>query len=403
MCPANRLGRAARQFVWGTLLVPLALACGAPASDEGLGDVPEWTLRRGLAIGSPDDPVYGLWAVGGVLVDQDRVYVLLAREGTIRVFTRDGEFVRDLGGRGSGPGELMLPMTMGWSKPGTLSIGDAELRRFTFYEVATGEVRTIPYHAYGPDAPGTARPVPLIALPESRAAAAPHPSDAAPEHGIFTTVPMVVLDTAGALRDTLTLLSAQNSVNITAGLVEHGTVRLSHPIAQGDNWRFAPDRSSIVVVEGGPWAGDGPAEFGVTMVHSNGDTLFHRRLAYAPRPIPDGYYDGEIETMLDYPEMSEAVAGQRAFTNAVREFYEQTRYYPPVTNVVVGSDGTAWIAGLDEDGERDWLVFDASGASIGRFRLPTRWHLGYANRNEAWVVERDALDIPYVVRYEIVR
>jgi len=35
----------------------------------------------------------------------------------------------------------------------------------------------------------------------------------------------------------------------------------------------------------------------------------------------------------------------------------------------VGSDGTAWIAGLDEDGEREWLV----------------------------------LDIPYVVRYEVVR
>lgn len=268
--------------------MPLALACGAPASDEGIGDVPEWTLRRGLAIGSPDDPVYGLWAVGGVLVDQDRVYVLLARDGTIRVFTRDDAFVRDLGGRGSGPGELMLPMTMGWSKPGTLSIGDAELRRFTFYEVATGEVRTIPYHAYAPDAPGTARPVPLVALSESRAAAAPQAPDAAPEHGILTTVPMVVLDTAGALRDTLTLLSAQNSVNITAGLV-------------------------------------------------------------------------------------------------------------------VGGDGTAWIAGLDEDGERDWLVFDASGASIGRFRLPTRWHIDYANRNEAWVVERDALDIPYVVRYEIMR
>ena len=55
-----------------------------------------------------------------------------------------------------------------------------------------------------------------------------------------------------------------------------------------------------------------------------------------------------------------------------------------------------------EDGEREWLVLDASGASIGRFRLPTRWRIDYANQHEAWVVERDALDIPYVVRYEIV-
>ena len=217
---------------------------------------------------------------------------------------------------------------------------------------------------------------------------------------ILTAVPIVVLDTAGALLDTLALLSVPTSVEIS---VEDGTVRLSHPIERGDVWRFAPDGSRAVVVEGGTWAGNGPAEFGVTMVDSNGDTLFHRRVAYAPHPVPDGYYDGEIEKMFGYPEMSEVVAGRRAFTNAVREFFEQTRYLPPVTTVTVGSDGTAWIAGLDEDGEREWLVLDASGASIGRFRLPTRWRIGYANWNEAWVLERDALDIPYVVHYEIVR
>ena len=58
------------------LLAPLAFACVAPAPERAPGQVPEWTLRRGLAIGSSDDPVYGLWAVGGVLVDRDHVYVL---------------------------------------------------------------------------------------------------------------------------------------------------------------------------------------------------------------------------------------------------------------------------------------------------------------------------------------
>ena len=43
------------------------------------------------------------------------------------------------------------------------------------------------------------------------------------------------------------------------------------------------------------------------------------------------------------------------------------------------------------------------GASIGRFRLPTGWHVDYGTGTKPWVRERDALDIPYVVRYEIVR
>ena len=57
---------------------------------------------RGVAIGSPDHPVYGLWAVGEVLADDDHAYVLMVQDGTIRVFTPAGEFVRDLGG-GRGP------------------------------------------------------------------------------------------------------------------------------------------------------------------------------------------------------------------------------------------------------------------------------------------------------------
>ena len=67
------------------------------ASGPVLGQTSEWSLRRGVAIGSVDDPVYGLSEVRGVLADADYVYVLLGQEGKVRVFTRAGEFVRDLG------------------------------------------------------------------------------------------------------------------------------------------------------------------------------------------------------------------------------------------------------------------------------------------------------------------
>ncbi|MYA32690.1 MAG: hypothetical protein F4164_05450 [Gemmatimonadales bacterium] len=61
-----------------------------------------------------------------------------------------------------------------------------------------------------------------------------------------------------------------------------------------------------------------------------------------------------------------------------------------------------WLAGPDEDGVREWLVLDTSGASIGRVQLPTTSRVSAADRTEVWVVEQDALDIPYVVRYEMV-
>lgn len=133
-------------------MAPLALACVDPTPERAPGQVPEWRLQRDVVIGRPDDPVYGLSNIGGVLTDKSRVYVLMPQDGVVRVFTRDGQFVRDLGGRGEGPGEIMVPGLMGWRGPGTIWIGDMALRRFTFFDVATGDAETIPFRVYAPDA-----------------------------------------------------------------------------------------------------------------------------------------------------------------------------------------------------------------------------------------------------------
>lgn len=210
---------------------------------------------------------------------------------------------------------------------------------------------------------------------------------------------MIVLDTTGTMRDTLVLLSMPISTAITEGLASDGALHLAHPLEEGDTWRFTPDGSSVTIVDGGSWTGSGSAEFGVTRVDPEGDTLFRRRIAYEPRPVPDGYYDDEIDLLSDYP----VVIDRREFTEAVREFYEQTRFFPPVTKIISGGDETTWLAGVDEDGEREWIVLDGSGSSIGRFRLPASSRVSYASGTECWIVEKDALDIPYLVRHEILR
>ena len=119
---------------------------------------------------------------------------------------------------------------------------------------------------------------------------------------------------------------------------------------------------------------------------------------YEPRRLPAGFLDEAIDDALD----AGGLVDRRAFARAQREFYEGRRYFPPVTSLQVGSDGTIWLAGPDNHGGRTWLVLDGSGSSIGQVRLPTTSRVSYANRTDIWVVERDALDIPYVVRYEIV-
>ena len=215
--------------------------------------------------------------------------------------------------------------------------------------------------------------------------------------GTLAKSPLVALDTAGAVQDTLAVLAMPISTVITTGLSSGGVLHLDHPLEAGDRWAFADDGSSAVVVENRSWRGAGSAEFSVTRVDSEGDTLFHRRIAYELHPVPDRYYDNQIDLLSAYP----VVVNRPAFGDAVRDFYEGIRYFPPVTSAVLGSDGTTWLAGARRDGVRDWIVLDESGSLIGRFRLPATSWLAYANRTECWVVEKDALDIPYVVRYDI--
>ena len=369
------------------------------ASGPVLGQTPEWSLRRGVAIGSVDDPVYGLSEVRGVLADADHVYVLLGQEGKVRVFTRAGEFVRDLGGRGEGPGELMMPSSMGW-RGSRLWVADVGLRRFTLLDVATGEAETIPYDVDAPLAYHFSSVVPRAILDNGRLVGSPTYSAlrVAARGGIWH-LPQLVSDTTGTLRDTLALLSLGGGpVEIRAGLTAGARSYRTHPLSDDDMISFAPDGSAGVWLKRGSWEGSGSAEFEVTRIGVLGDTLFQRRIGYEPRRVPSGFFNDEINRSLD----GRSVVNRRAHARALREFYEQRRYFPPVTAVRMGSDGTTWLAGPDEDGVREWLVLDGSGSSIGRFRLPTTWRVSHANRTEVWVVERDALDIPYVVRYDIV-
>ncbi|WP_419949277.1 hypothetical protein [Candidatus Palauibacter sp.] len=346
-----------------------------------------------------DDPVYGLSVVRGVLTDADYVYVLLGREGRVRVFTRAGEFVRDLGGSGEGPGELMTPSGMGWYGS-RLWVADPSSRRFTLFEVATGEAETIPYDVNAPLAYHFLSVVPRVILANGGLVGSPtYSGTRVIARGGISRLPQLVSDTAGTLRDTLAVLSLGGGpVEIRAGLAPDARMYLMHSLPDDDLIAFAPEGTSAVQVKRRSWEGSDPAEFEVTRIGVLGDTLFQRRIAYEPRRVPQGFFAEQISQSLDRPN----VVNRRAHARALREFYEQRRYFPPVTTVRVASDGTTWLAGPIEGDERVWLVLDASGAGIGRVRLPASSSVGSANGAEVWVVERDALDIPYIVRYEIV-
>lgn len=373
------------------------VVCGTLFAAEPLrGQVPEWSLREDVTIGSADDPVHGLTPVGGVLVDADHVYVLQPQDGRISVFTRAGEFARTLGRRGEGPGELMHPTWMGWHGS-RLWVTDYRLRRITLFDVATGAAEAIAYRAPRGSMSGM---IPRAVLANALFVGYPEFSIRALARRAAGGRPIIASDADGALRDTLAVLARdQQTGEISAGLGS-GIELLLSPLPERGLIAFAPDGSSAVIVDRTSWDGVGLAEFEVTRIGVRGDTIFARRVAYTPRRVPDDFFDNEIQDAIVRPD----VVNRRAYERALREFYGLRRYFPPVTRVVMGSDRTTWLAGIEDEGrERAWLVLDAVGSTIGRLRLPASSRVLSASATECWVAETDALDIPYVVRYEIVR
>lgn len=146
------------------------------------------------------------------------------------------------------------------------------------------------------------------------------------------------------------------------------------------------------------WDGSGTPEFRVTRLSAAGDTVFDRSVAYRPRRVPEDFFDDRIQNMLE----SNSVVDRTAHACAVRDFLETRRYFPPVTRLLAGGDGTTWLGQADDgSGEAEWLVLDRSGETIGSIRLPVASRVVAAREAECWIVETDELGIPYVVKYDI--
>jgi hypothetical protein len=76
-------------------------------------------------------------------------------------------------------------------------------------------------------------------------------------------------------------------------------------------------------------------------------------------------------------------------------------FYPPAYDILLGSDGRAWIRLYNEDGRREWLILDAEGNPEGRVVLPDRTRLHVANETHIWALESDELDVESIVRYRL--
>jgi hypothetical protein len=175
-----------------------------------------------------------------------------------------------------------------------------------------------------------------------------------------------------------------------------------HPLRQSPLVALYPDGSGLVVVERPEASAADGAAFQVLVIEPDGTTALSLDVPYAPLPA-----EGWLEEYVDRMERDMIASGgsaDRSFLDAIRKGLAERTYYPPVTAVRAGRDGTIWIR-REETFAADsvrWQIFTRTGERVATLSTPKALELMLVSRDEVWAVERDALDVPYVLRMRVV-
>jgi hypothetical protein len=393
---------------WLSLVAGLGLAAcvGDPAREATFGDT-ELVAVEELRIGSPDDPELAFTWFSDLEVGPDgTIYTVHPQENAIRVHDSDGAYVRTIGREGEGPGEFKSVGPLGMLGD-TLWVLDYGTYRFSFFDLdgdLLGSQRIPIDLGHTPD---ELPPRPNGLLSDGSIwGSLPSPSHLV-ARGEITTNMVLRLDSTGAVLDTIASYSLENRVWEVRYRDDprSGGSYGRQPFSDTELVRHSYYQPLVVRVDRSAATSAARATFSVTAWTFAGDTLFSRELSYSPVPLEDALVDSVVEARaasVSRSPLPGAPTPARAAVWARNTLYTP-RYHPPVSDMVVGRDGSVWLRGEDPGQSTvEWRILSADGEPYGVVRLPVGLWMILAERSTVWGTERDELDVPYIVRYGIV-
>ncbi len=394
-------------------LVLLGLACAEPVPMEDEAPAPPpplWTATPDTEIGDESSEEYALTRVGGlVMTSGGHLVVSQPQEGRLRVFDREGSFVRYIGRKGEGPGEFRFYPSSLVIRSDTLWVSDGGARMHAFnvdgenlttltteYRAPEPYLGSGVYHRMGDGtvlSEGSARFSDIVS-------------------GQVTDIPIFRFSADGTLLGALPGWSPSRAVVVEALPFVAGNRTIPQeafatvPHSRTAWVAVAPNRSEVVQATYAPQGGEsvGPPQFHLVRVALNGDTVASQALAYTPVPIPEATKQQALDSI------AESLASRTGGAARARRALEAAGFvmpeaYPPITDLVVATDDRVWLAlteaPQDSTGVTQWLVLDRDLATLALVDLPRRFDLYLASSADLWGVVVSDLDVPRLVRYRI--
>lgn len=340
-----------------------------------------WRVVEELRLGSleSDGPeMFG--QVRSVEVDAaGRIWVLEGQAQEIRVFDATGEYVRTVGRKGGGPGELSNAVRLDRAPDGHMWVMDPENGRLSVFDTAgtyveghtaLGGFVILPWPGGFDSANRYYAPVPNFAEGFRMELVRFGPG--------FTAIDTMAPPSDPVTRDAFTI-------------ERDGVTRVSAsvPFSGGLTWRVSPHGTFWALLR---------EEYRLDEIDGGGDTLRTVRKSFDPIPVT-----GE--------DIEDAMEGLEWFTDqggrVDRSLFPARK--PPTQNFLLDDLGHIWVArtaAAGEDAGGLWDVFDPEGRYLGELALPFNLSLGPLPRIRDDIllgVVRDEMDVPYVVRARVVR
>ena len=349
---------------------------GQPTWESG----EEWRLQEDLrlgVVGAGEGNPEEFGSVASIAEDsRGRIYVLDGQAQEIRVFGAGGEYSHSIGRPGSGPGEFGAASVVVITAGDTIVVRDDQLMRYTVFD-SSGQFVTLQRR----DIVGT----------YSRA----QPTSV--QNGMYLDWGLSFPD--GRMGSRLVIFPVRYSTGLD---VADTFPSLSHT-SELPPVRLALDYGSALFAaadrQGGMWFGES-GRYAFHRGTLEGDTTLTVTLPSSGRMFEGGDRERIREDLSNVPEMRDQ------FLDALGETW-------PVLSVVQPDNaGYVWVFPDLADAPKGGVVdiFDVDGFYQGRVDLPSRLARGayqtplvHVTENSLLVLSSDELDVPYVVRYRVIK
>lgn len=379
-----------RKVLRVTVAVLLLGGCVA-GTDERPG-VAELALTERWRIGAVDEEGRAFTYVRGILPQDSSVLVLEVLPPRVGVFHRTGRWLGDIGGAGDGPGEFRRPSLLGRTKD-RIWVGDPMGGRLEVFFPTGAPAQSFRWDV-PPDTLGSLA-FPMALLEDGTVLAGPGSlAVGAALMKVVTHRRYVRASDTGEVLGTIYDQSLSTSDFMQASFADGTAMVGTHPLKASPAVAVYPDGSGVVVVERPEPEGPGEASYRLMIMDPTGKVEVDRSVPFTPVRAEE-----MLERLLEAQSQGATEPGRTA---AIREAFHARQYHPPVSEVVAGGDGSVWIR--REAARPDsvvWEVFGRNGRAIGRLVAPLMLQILWASRGEVWGVLPDALDVPFVVGFEV--